>query len=320
MKTLFSPSLTIKIINKFKYPKLSIHHTANLDVRGNLTYGNGCGIGEGVNLIVPQDTSLVLGDDCYIGRYVELGPRSKIEIGSYTSIQDRCIFVGDVTIGRYCLFSLNVLISSGRHYFDLKPSLLIKDQDKMLVSDEKLMKQHSKPVAVEDDCWLGINVVVMSGVTIGKGAVVGANSIVTKDVAPYTVVAGVPAKLIKKRLDFLPPTSVDFANSQDWPYFYAGFEVSQQSLYENSKYGGIAAKGAFVICLNASKGNSIHLIIKNIGSSQSNLVCQTEEIKISQDFQEIIFRIKEPNNTRLHFTLNSNIENVLLIVQKAWIQ
>ena len=320
MKALFKTSLTTKILNMFKYPKLSVHHTANLDVRGNLTYSSGCGIGEGANLIIPENTSLVLGDDCYIGRYVELGPGRKIEIGSYTSIQDRCIFVGDVTVGRYCLFSLNVLISSGRHYFDLMPSWLIKDQDKMLASDEKLMEQHSKLVVIEDDCWLGVNVVVMSGVTIGKGAVVGANSVVTKDVEPYTVVAGVPAKPIKKRLDFVPLSCILYSNPIHLPYFYSGFEVSQLCLEKYSKYGGIAAKRDFVICLNASEGNSIHLMVREIGSSPSSLVYEEQEMKISKDFQEITFKINESKKTMFHFTLNSNVENAWLIVQKAWIQ
>lgn len=315
-----SISLITKIRNKVKYPGIGIANRANLNIYGEFTYGSGCGIGEGVNLVIPEHATLALGDNCYIGRYVELGPNKKIEVGSNTSIQDRCIMLGDVRIGRYCSLAPNVYISSGKHYFDLMPSWLIKDQDKMSASDEKLMKQHSKPVVIEDDCWLGINVVVMSGVTIGKGAVVGANSVVTKDVEPYTVVAGVPAKLIKKRLDFVPLSCIIYSEPDHLPYFYSGFEVSQLCLGEYSKYGGIAAKRDFVICLNAFEGNSIHLMVREIVSSQSSLVYEEQEIKISKDFQEIIFRIDGYNKTRFHFTLNSDSENALLIVQKAWIQ
>ena len=54
-------------------------------------------------------------------------------------------------------------------------------------------------VAVEDNVWIGTRSLILAGVTIGEGAVVGAGSVVTKDVAPYTVVAGVPAKFIKDR-------------------------------------------------------------------------------------------------------------------------
>ena len=53
------------------------------------------------------------------------------------------------------------------------------------------------PVVVEDNVWIGERVCILSGVTVGKGAIVAANSVVTKDVPPYSVVGGVPAKLIK---------------------------------------------------------------------------------------------------------------------------
>lgn len=54
-------------------------------------------------------------------------------------------------------------------------------------------------VYIEDDVWLGRNVIVMPGIRIGKGAIVAAGSVVTKDVSDYTIVGGVPAKLIRTR-------------------------------------------------------------------------------------------------------------------------
>ena len=228
--------------------------------------------------------------------------------------------LGDVIIGRYCSIAPNVYISSGRHYFDLMPSWLIKDQDQLSSNDEEMANQHSKPIAIEDDCWLGINVVVMSGVTIGKGAVVGANSVVTKDVEPYAVVAGAPAKTIKKRLDFIPPRSILYSEPNHLPYFYSGFEVSQFCLEKYSKYAGIVAKRDFVICLNAYEGRSIHIVVRDTSSSKRTLVYQNVEMEIPHELQEISFLIVEPNKTRFHFSLNSNAENALLIVQKVWVQ
>ncbi len=57
------------------------------------------------------------------------------------------------------------------------------------------------PVIIGNDVWIGANVVIMNGVTIGHGAIIGATSVVTKDVPPYTIVAGSPARVIKSRFE-----------------------------------------------------------------------------------------------------------------------
>ena len=56
-------------------------------------------------------------------------------------------------------------------------------------------------IVLEDDVWLGVNAVVMDGVTIGQGAIVGAGAVVTHDVPPFTIVGGVPARIIGRRPD-----------------------------------------------------------------------------------------------------------------------
>lgn len=54
------------------------------------------------------------------------------------------------------------------------------------------------PIRIEDDCWLGSNVTVLPGVTVGRGSTIGAGSVVTRDIPPYSVAVGVPARVIKK--------------------------------------------------------------------------------------------------------------------------
>ena len=63
---------------------------------------------------------------------------------------------------------------------------------------EELKDVHSSPVIIENDAWIGFNATILKGVKIGEGAIIGAASVVTKDVAPYTIVAGNPAKLIRE--------------------------------------------------------------------------------------------------------------------------
>jgi acetyltransferase-like isoleucine patch superfamily enzyme len=309
--------LIAKARNRIKYPELGISNNVNLDIHGNFTYGSDCGVGEGTNIIIPKNAALLLGDNCYVGRHVELGPSGCIQIGSHTSVQDRCVMLGDVTLGRYCLIAPNVYISSGQHYFERMPSWLIKDQDKLVARDEELLNVHSKPVVIEDDCWLGINVVVMAGVTIGKGAVIGANSVVTKDVEPYTVMAGAPAKCIKKRLDFAPPDKISYANPHDWPYFYSGFEISQLSLEKYAAYEGIAVQKEFSVCLNGTVGTSIYLSVRNIGSSECTLIHEGERMEVSNEMREIAFQIDPVSKMKFRFSIESDHSNPLLVIQGA---
>ena len=117
------------------------------------------------------------------------GKTPKIKIGDGTAIHFyfHCGAAESVTIGKNVLISGRVYISDHDHCFD--------DPEYSARWSKKLT---SKPVVIEDEVWLGEGGVVLKGVTIGKRAVVGANAVVTKNVLPYTVVAGVPAKVIKK--------------------------------------------------------------------------------------------------------------------------
>jgi acetyltransferase-like isoleucine patch superfamily enzyme len=112
---------------------------------------------------------------------VEIGHDVLLNIG--TKIGGQC----GVTIGNYVMLSYNVNIVSENHAYS-NPLVPIKKQGFF-----------GAPIVIEDDAWIGANAVILSGVTIGKGSIVGANAVVTKNVEPYTIVGGIPAKLIKKR-------------------------------------------------------------------------------------------------------------------------
>lgn len=98
----------------------------------------------------------------------------------------QCNASESIRIGNNVLAASNVLITDSDHV--VEPGVPITQSTRF----------NTKPVLIEDNCWLGQNVVVLKGVTIGHDSIVGANSVVTKDVPPCTVVAGNPAKIIKK--------------------------------------------------------------------------------------------------------------------------
>lgn len=252
------------------YPTLAIDGSTEVRIEGDIILGRNVVISQRAKLLVPFGASLIVGDETYIGRDVELASGTLLQIGQQVSLQDRCVIVGDVTIGSYSLFSLNVLISSGRHYHHYRPHMLIRDQDEAVLITESGRKAHSRPVRIGEDCWLGVNTVVMPGVCIGRGAVVGANSVVNSDIAPYTVVAGSPAKLIGKRLDFCPPTHISWDTPAHMPYFYMGFDLAKRQREAYIAVGGLVARQSFELWLEHI-GSSLTLRVKSVDSGMSNL-------------------------------------------------
>ncbi|MFC1782472.1 acyltransferase [Planctomycetota bacterium] len=117
------------------------------------------------------------------------GQTPKIVIGDNTSIHlyFHCGAAESVVIGKNVLIAGRVYISDHDHVYD-EPGKSAGQCEKLLV----------KPVVIEDSVWLGEGCVILKGVTVGKRAVVGANAVVTKDVPAYTVVGGIPARIIKE--------------------------------------------------------------------------------------------------------------------------
>ena len=128
-------------------------------------------LNETLNVIPPFNTDF--------GKNIHIGQR--VFINSGCKMQDQGgIYIGDdVLIGHNaCLLTLN-------HEMD----------------PENRADMHPKPIHIEDKAWLGSNVTVLPGVTIGEGAIVAAGAVVTKDVDSNTIVGGVPAKIIKRISD-----------------------------------------------------------------------------------------------------------------------
>ncbi len=187
--------------------------------RSQVQLGRGCKVGARVRLDPGISGRISIGERVWIATDVEIQTNSEVKIREGTSIQRRSTINGSTVLGRDCILAPGVFISSGTHPFRVIAHLHIREQERRLYLDAAEMAKLDRPIWVQDDCWLGTNVVVCPGVTIGKGSVVGANSVLTHDVPPYSVVAGSPARVIGRRLDWCPPASLDPAREEDRPYF-----------------------------------------------------------------------------------------------------
>jgi acetyltransferase-like isoleucine patch superfamily enzyme len=129
----------------------------------------------------------------------ELGERSIIEdfstinngsgdvvIGHHTLVGMSNVIIGPVTLGNHIILAQHVVMSGLNHIYE-DVSRPIVDQN-----------VRTAPIVIEDDCWIAANVVITAGVTIGKHSIIAAGAVVTKDVPPYSIAAGNPAKVIKQ--------------------------------------------------------------------------------------------------------------------------
>jgi virginiamycin A acetyltransferase len=131
------------------------------------------------------------GDHIAIGQGTQVDSLSSI--GSYTYIGRNCT-VTRSKIGRYVSIGNNVTIGPGEH--DLS-----RISTSSLFYDNPYDELTKGECILENDAWIGVDVIIMRGVRIGIGAAVAANAVVTKNVPDYAVVAGVPAKILKYRFD-----------------------------------------------------------------------------------------------------------------------
>ncbi|NLP45444.1 MAG: acetyltransferase [Epulopiscium sp.] len=125
---------------------------------------------------------------CNIEHGAFFGSGKNITIGERSGLGLNCRVQGPLTIGNHVMMGPDVLIYTRNH--ETKDTHIpMMDQG----------DGDTKAVVIEDDVWLGARVIILPGVTIGKGSIIGAGAVVTKDVEPYSVMGGNPAKVIKKR-------------------------------------------------------------------------------------------------------------------------
>lgn len=93
------------------------------------------------------------------------------------------------------MFGPHVTVVTGDHRID------IPDRPMISVRDDEKLPENDQDVVIENDVWGGANATILKGVTIGTGSVISAGAVVTKDVPPYSIVGGVPAKVIKMRFE-----------------------------------------------------------------------------------------------------------------------
>ena len=178
---------TAWLIPKFKKAgRIRIGRGLSLNGGKNITIGDKTGLGRGGNLFAWEGKDLECQDSSETIKttpYIIIGDR--VWIGDYFNIHS----VIGIEIGNGVLTGKWISILDNDHGKITAENLKTSPAERIIYSKGKII--------IEDDVWIGDKVTILSGVTIGKGSVVAANAVVTKNVPPYSVVGGIPAKIIK---------------------------------------------------------------------------------------------------------------------------
>jgi len=124
----------------------------------------------------------------YLGGRADVA--SDFKAGPYSYVGRDCCICPRVSIGTYSYLAHDVSIQGGDHIYDVPGTPICFTG-----------RPEMPTTVIEDDVWVGHRAIIMAGVRIGRGAIVAAGAVVTKDVAPYSIVGGVPAVLIRRRFD-----------------------------------------------------------------------------------------------------------------------
>ena len=172
--------------------------------RRGLSLDRSCYVGPGVSLGPDNrkaiNGTVAVGDSCEINQGVELNPfggsiriARRVWLGPYVVIYGH----GGIEIGEQTLVSMHCTILSSNHGVPPVGQLIRDTADQLL------------PTKIGRDVWIGANAVILGGVAIGDGAVVAAGAVVNRDVEAGAIVAGIPARVIRRRDNTLPPINAD---------------------------------------------------------------------------------------------------------------
>lgn len=166
------------------------------------------------------DRNAIIEKDCTLGEKVHILRDCYIKnstIGNYTYISKKS-FIQNTSIGNYCSISQEVICGLGNHplnKFSTSPLFYHSRNtfDINIIEKENDTYRDYQPIKIGNDVWIGARAIILDGVTINDGACIAAGAVITKDVPPYAIVAGVPGKIIKYRVS---TEKIDFLLKTKW--------------------------------------------------------------------------------------------------------
>ena len=151
-----------------------------------------------INNTTKDKNNIIFGDNCNVSCSITLNNKGTITISDYVFMNFVKMRIDHhLTIGSHCLFGPNVILwDTDNHPLSASARWIQAEELATKFPLSKSYEAGGGSITIEDNVWLGMDSLVLGGVKIGKGSIVAARSVVTKNVDPYTIVAGIPAKRI----------------------------------------------------------------------------------------------------------------------------
>lgn len=205
-----------------------VDSSASVSVLAKVTkssIGPGCSIARGSRVV-----RSTLGEKCEVERRVNIKGSTlagfnaiasrvrlkNVSLGVYSYIAKETSLV-DISIGKFCSIGNGVKNNLGNHpsrvFVSSHPAFYSPSAPTETFVDREYFEEFGEDVCIMNDVWIGTGAVLMDGITIGNGAIVAARSVVTKDVPPYAIVGGVPAKIIRYRFE---EEDIEFLEEIQW--------------------------------------------------------------------------------------------------------
>jgi acetyltransferase-like isoleucine patch superfamily enzyme len=134
-----------------------------------------------------------------------------IKIGYATTLGYNNVLGGDIIIGKYCQLGTDVALHATNHPMSFMSTYI---NSNLFNGELKQLKENNK-IVIGNDVWIGHGVIIVGNVIVGNGAILAAGTVVTKDVLPYSIVGGVPARVIRKRFSDAIITEIEALNWWD---------------------------------------------------------------------------------------------------------
>ncbi len=148
----------------------------------------------------PVGLQIGKGASTYLGTMFDVGTQGQVSLGDYALVHGaRIVCDAEIKIGDYALISWNVVLMD-TYRMSFNPVARRRELERLPKSELRRIDSNEPalPIHIESNVWIGFDACVLPGITIGEGSIIGARSVVTTDVAPYTVVAGNPARVIRR--------------------------------------------------------------------------------------------------------------------------